>query len=141
MAEFKACRACLTRASSGALGRGDMLGVSSGDADVALGKLEGTYFLRLAAETERGMRIHLSTHFPRVKLSKTDRFGRLLKRCSDNFDPARPGQKMPSHLVSEALTLTNYRNDQAHSLRLGFTFPDIYKARTKLSRFLFALPA
>jgi hypothetical protein len=141
MGEFKACRATLTSVNPSALGRGVLLGVSQSEIQAALSALEGTYFLRFAAEAERAMRIHLSTHFPRVELSKRDGFGRLLSKCAFNFDPAQPGAKMPSHLVSEAMTLTDYRNDQAHSLRLGFTFPDIYSAQTKLSRFLYCLPA
>jgi len=141
MAEYLASRASLTSVRSSDLGHGKFAEVAAGDVAAALAALEGTYFLRMAAEAERAMRIHLSTNFPTVHLSNRDGFGRLLSKCGTHFDPARSDRKMPAHLTAEVLTLTDYRNDQAHSLRLGFTFPDIYTAKVRLSRFLFALPA
>jgi len=140
MAEFKAARAALTNAKSAFMGKGHFLGVTSGDVEAALDELEGTYFLRMTAESERAMRIHLATHFPSVNLSPRDGFGRLIAKCANNLDPAQPGSKVPPHLVADVKTLTDYRNDLAHSLQNGYTFPSIYTATSKLSRFLYTLP-
>ena len=141
MAEFRACRTCLTSVNKSALGKGEFLGISANDVAAALLALEGTYFLRMSAEAERAMRLHLATHFPHVKVTQHDGFGRLLKKCANNYDPSVPGKRMPAHLFPEAEGLTSYRNNQAHSLRLGFSYPDIYTAQSKLSRFLFSLPS
>jgi hypothetical protein len=140
MKEFRAARACLATVRPEELGRGQFFRVMADDVAATLAELEGTYFLRMTAESERAMRLHLATHFAHVRITSRDGFGRLLNRCATNFDPSQPGVRMPRHLLSDAKTLTDYRNDQAHSLRLGFNFPRIDTARVKLSRFLYALP-
>jgi len=140
MAEFKAAKAALTNAKSAPMGKGHFLGVTSGDVEAALHELEGKYFLGMTAESERAMRIHLTTHFPAVRLTQRDGFGRLVAKCAKNLDPGVPGSKVPPHLVADVKMLTDYRNDQAHSLRNGYTFPNIQVATSKLSRFLYVLP-
>lgn len=140
MAEFRASKAALMSVSPSSYGKGTFLGISADDAAAALDSLEGTYFLRMTAEAERAMRLHLATHFPAVKVSTRDGFGRLIGKCAKNFDPAQPGVRMPLHLVAEVKILTGYRNDQAHSPQSGFVFPDLGTSRIRLSRFLYALP-
>ena len=140
MGEYRATRAALARIPAQDVGKGDLLRVRAGDLDATLSNLQGTYFLRLAAEAERAMRVHLRTHFPAQRLTKRDTFHTLVERVTKHFDPTDPAVRMPTHLVSATLSLIAYRNGQAHGLDQPITHPSIDKAVQILSQFLYSLP-
>ena len=139
MSEYRAARAALTGVQRASLGHGSFLQVNVADLSGALDNLQRTYFLRLAAETERMMRKHLK-RFPTVRLGSQDGFRNLIGRVAKHFDPNDPLARMPPHLVAEVLTLVAFRNDQAHALGLPLTPPTLDGAAIVLRRFLNSLP-
>lgn len=137
--EFQAAKAALANVSPVDLGRKQFLGVDLEHIRETQSNLSSTYFLRLTAETERAMRIHLSTHFPAVQVRPSDGFGRLVGKVARNYHPGT-ANRMPAHLVSPVRDLILFRNVQAHGIQGGITFPPFATAKRDLSRFLFELP-
>jgi hypothetical protein len=139
--EFAAAKAAISRlllASTPA--RVAVSGVRFEDLEAAFENVEDTYFLRLTAETESVLRVHLTTHFPNVHITNADGFYSLVNRAAKNLDPTNLAARIPAHIVDPVRDLRPHRNDQAHGNPRSERRPRFNRALGLLSSFVFQLP-